>query len=162
MPDCLVIGGGIIGLSLAYELSSHHLSVQVLEGPRGRRPASWAAAGILPPPIKYHRSDPLEQLRFLSHELYPSWCARLGDETRIDLGFHRCGGLYLSRQPGESVALRATVQQWRAGAVRVETVLPGDVVRLEPALAMSENVGCVYRLPDEAQVRPSRLLKGAP
>ncbi|MFQ5734837.1 MAG: FAD-dependent oxidoreductase, partial [Planctomycetaceae bacterium] len=47
--DVIIVGGGVIGLSTAYELAGRQRSVCLLEqGPMGRE-ASWAGAGILPP-----------------------------------------------------------------------------------------------------------------
>jgi glycine oxidase len=45
----LIIGGGVVGLSLAYELACHNVGCQVLDRADLGREASWAGAGILPP-----------------------------------------------------------------------------------------------------------------
>ena len=47
--DCLVIGGGVIGLTTAWRLAQHGLSVRVCDQSTPGREASWAGAGILPP-----------------------------------------------------------------------------------------------------------------
>ena len=86
MLDCLVIGGGIIGLSAAYEMAKHGRRVQVVDRTRSARTASWAAAGILPPPIGRATHDGMEQLRALSHRLYPDWCRELERQSSIVTG----------------------------------------------------------------------------
>ena len=51
MPDCLVLGGGIIGLSIAEQLTRLGQSVRLVAPFRIRQTASWAAAGDSAPPI---------------------------------------------------------------------------------------------------------------
>ena len=47
--DCLVIGGGVIGLTTAWKLAQQGLSVRLCDQSTPGREASWAGAGILPP-----------------------------------------------------------------------------------------------------------------
>ena len=49
MLDVIVIGGGVIGLSIAWELAGQGLSVRVLDKSGLGQEASWAGAGMLPP-----------------------------------------------------------------------------------------------------------------
>ncbi|MGN6135106.1 MAG: NAD(P)/FAD-dependent oxidoreductase, partial [Aureliella sp.] len=79
--DVLIVGGGIIGLSLAYELSSRGQLVTLVERDACGRAASWAGVGILPPVATRAVEDPLEQLRSLSHRLLAEWSQRLESET---------------------------------------------------------------------------------
>ncbi|NBT12700.1 MAG: FAD-dependent oxidoreductase, partial [Planctomycetia bacterium] len=46
MDDCLIVGGGVIGLSIARELAGRGVRVRVVSREVGRATASWAAAGI--------------------------------------------------------------------------------------------------------------------
>ena len=105
--DCLIIGGGVIGLSIAYQMSREGRRVRVIDRNLPGREASWAGAGILPPANPLTAVHPLEKLRGLSHELHPVWSKDLLAETGIDNGFRRCGGLYLARSAGEAASLHA-------------------------------------------------------
>ena len=71
MNDCLIIGGGVVGLSLAWELAGCGLKVQVAERGQFGREASWAGAGILPAARRTPGGTPLEQLSALSRGLHP-------------------------------------------------------------------------------------------
>ncbi len=64
MDDALLVGGGIIGLSLAYELAGRGLKVRLLDRAEPGREASWAGAGILPPAAR-HAAHPADQLAAL-------------------------------------------------------------------------------------------------
>src|SRR5262249_24689121 len=124
MHDVLIIGGGVIGLSLAWDLAKHGRSVQVIDKGEVGREASWAGAGILP--VAKYSSDqhPLDQLRGLACELHPRWAAELKAITSIDTGYHRCGGLHLAHSPGESASLAAWATLARDEGIRVEQVSP--------------------------------------
>ncbi len=133
MHDCLIIGGGVIGLSLAYELARDGQQVRVVNRIQPGREASWAAAGILPPASQAANADPLERLAALSLRLHPEWAVRMRAETAIDNGYRRCGALYLA---DESLlgALAETAKQWLRGGVTIENLSADAAVRLEPAL----------------------------
>ena len=97
MNDCLIIGGGVIGLSLAYELSGRGLDVCLIDRDRPGCEASWAGAGILPP-HRLQADDPgEEQLAGLSCQLHPQWAADLREETGIDNGYRPSGAIYVAR-----------------------------------------------------------------
>ena len=159
MDDCIIIGGGIIGLSLAAELHRHGRQVRVLDRRRTRHIASWAAAGILPPPISRALHDPLEQIRDLSHQLYQGWCQELTDATGIEVPYERCGGIYLGRKPGEKVSLRAALEQWQQDGVQVDIWSAEQLAVAEPNLVALPSSTAVYYLPNEVLVRPPRILQ---
>jgi glycine oxidase len=73
MTNCLVVGGGIIGLSLAYELSRRGLSVTCVEQGDWGGQASSAAAGMLAPLKEFTAPGPMLDLGMKSLKLYPHW-----------------------------------------------------------------------------------------
>ena len=175
MLDVLIIGGGVIGLSLAWDLARHGQSVQVIDRGEPGREASWAGAGILPPASWKSALHPYDQLRALSNELHPEWAATLSRESGTDTGYRKCGGIYLARTPGEAAALTAWANS--AGDEGIETVRLTEV-ELEAAgvttLTRSASEGTADRgretgnrnqvltaflLPQEAQLRNPRHLQ---
>ncbi len=155
-PDVIVIGGGVIGLSIAWELAGHGLAVRVLEQGQFGQEASWAGAGMLPPGNPAWAGTPEAQLRAASHLLWPDWTAQLRDETGIDNGFRRCGGLEI-RVGGSASDLDAEVANWRAEGVAVETPSRDELRARFPIL--HPDTSCGYFLPDLCQVRNPRHLK---
>ncbi|WP_165226577.1 glycine oxidase ThiO [Aquisphaera insulae] len=165
--DVVVVGGGVIGLSIAYALSREGIRCLVLDRRELGREASWAGAGLLPPPSEppdrgagatdsVTGLPPLAALRSWSASLYPSWSQRLQDETGIDNGYRRCGGVDVACDEAEERSLRATAGRWRAERIVHERLAAVDCARIEPALGPS--VRQAYFLPDRAQVRNPRHL----
>ena len=162
MSDVLIVGGGVIGLSLAYELAEQGAKVRVLDrGPLGRE-ASWAGAGILPPAGSRPGRAPFTELFRISGELYPIWSARLRDETGVDNGFRQCGGIYLATNDNDKQDLDHSATQWRQRGIRAEALDAASLAKREPALAAGkarEQMRAAWWLPEESQVRNPRHLK---
>jgi glycine oxidase len=151
-PDVLVIGGGVIGLTTAYFLAREGALVEVIDQGDFGREASWAGAGILAPRNAERARTPLDRLRAHSVALYPTLSSLLREETGIDNGYVRCGGLEFAADVGEAAA-----EEWRGEGIRFEEVSGTALVRLEPALATG--LGPAYHLPDMGQVRNPRHVK---
>jgi glycine oxidase len=126
MTECLIVGGGVIGLSLAWQLARRGRKVRVLDRQQVGREASWAGAGILPPASREALAHPLDQLRGMSFELHREWAEVLRAETGIDTGYRRCGGIYLARLAGETAALSAWAASLREEGVVVERLGVGE------------------------------------
>ncbi len=164
--DCLVIGGGAIGLSIAYELAGRGKHVQVLDQGEVGRGASWAGAGILPPSPTRGAVDPLDQLRGMSHQLHAKWARDLKSLTGIDNGYRRCGGLYLARTAAESATLFAQQELWHEHGIEAELWTGEKAISSEPALnnliassSVGASVKSIWYLPDECQIRNPRHLQ---
>jgi glycine oxidase len=156
MDDVLIIGGGVIGLSLAWDLARHGTRVHLIDQGEPGREASWAGAGILPPSAFIATQHPAEQLRGLASQLHPQWAEELRTITGIDNGYRLCGGLYLANTPGESAALAAWADSLREDAIEAIPLNAADLRELEPGIAVPAKS---ILLPTEAQLRNPRHLK---
>ncbi|MFO1007838.1 MAG: glycine oxidase ThiO [Planctomycetaceae bacterium] len=152
--DCLVIGGGVIGLTTAWRLAQQGFSVRVCDQGTPGREASWAGAGILPPGYPGSLNDPLTQLTARTCELWPILTEELRELTGQDNQFQRCGGLELS--VGTGADLQAYRDQWAAIGARTEWLEPQEICDLEPAFSGAE---AGFLLPDLCQVRNPRHLQ---
>jgi len=160
MDDVLIIGGGVIGLSLAYELAGHGLKVRILERNLPGQEASWAGAGILPPENRRSAAHPYEQLAGWSCELHAAWHEQLREATGIDNGFRRCGGIYLATGKADAEALTQAARAWRQQQIACEDVQPARLAELEPALAAEAGlIDAAWLLPGESQLRNPRHLR---
>lgn len=162
MTDALIVGGGVIGLSLAYELAGEGWKVRLVDRGAPGREASWAGAGILPPAGAGPAADPYEQLLRLSNELHRAWSVRLREETGVDNGYRRSGGIYLARDAAAKTELDRAAEVWRRQGVAVEPLSADALALREPSLAggaASAGLRAAWFLPDETQLRNPRHLK---
>lgn len=92
-PDVTIIGAGIIGSALAWELTKHGISIELLDRREVGREASWASAGIISPPGARHgtRSD----LALASFRAYPDLIHEVEEATGLSVGYHPTGQIDL-------------------------------------------------------------------
>ena len=95
MSDVVVVGGGVIGCTVAFELAARHgVRVTVLERSVPGAEASSAAAGILGAQIESHRPDPeVFSLMLASRERHAWLDGELRERVGFGSGFRRCGVL---------------------------------------------------------------------
>ncbi len=84
MPDCIIVGGGAIGLLTAHQLFSEGVDVLLLEkGPLGGE-SSWAGGGIISPLYPWRYDDAVNILAERSKKIYPALTEKLFEQTGID------------------------------------------------------------------------------
>jgi glycine oxidase len=129
-PEVAIIGGGIIGCALVYELSRHGVAVALFERGTLAREASWASAGIISPPAPGQGAR--TELALLGWRRYPELVRELEDETSISTGWNRSGELVLGLD--DEAALRELGDWQRARGMDVELVDGAQLRDIEPAL----------------------------
>ena len=148
MHDVIIIGGGVMGLTSAWELAKTGASVCLLEKSQPGGEASWAGAGILPPGHRGSPEDPLAPLLRRATELWPNVSAELKDATGIDNGFRNCGEIQILESP---TSMPADMAAWNVNGVRTEKLTSDQLHDLEPSI--SRELTTAYLLPDACQVR---------
>jgi glycine oxidase len=135
-PDVVVIGGGVIGLAVAWRAAQRGLAVRVIERGELGGGASYVAAGMLAPVTE---ADPGElallELGLRSAAEWPAFAAELTEASGHDPGLRRCGALVVARDRDEAEALERELELRRELGLGVERLRPSAARRLEPALA---------------------------
>lgn len=161
--DVCVIGGGLIGLSIARECAGRGWGVVVVGRGRPEDSSSWAAAGILPPAAA--PADPAgcpnEVLTAFSDRLHRTWAAELLAETGIDNELRPRGGLHLAADDASLSRLGAEREAWIARGAGAEIIDATGLAAAEPvlrdAIAGGRLVGALH-LPEEMLIAPQRHL----
>jgi glycine oxidase len=156
--DVAVIGGGTIGLSIAWRAAQRGLRVLVLERDRVGGGTSHYAAGMLAPVAEMTPGEePMLDLGLRSVRLYPGFVAELTAAAgAADIGYTRCGTLLVARDADEAEALERELALRRRFDLRVERLLASEARRREPGLAPALRLA--LDVPDDHAIDPRRLV----
>lgn len=150
--DVLICGGGVVGLTCAYELAKAGRSVTVLDRGVPAQEASWAGAGMLPPGAPHRKGDTAaaeySAMMRASHDLWPGLSGDLRERTGIDNGFRKCGGLSLFATAANR---DESVLAWRGIDVQAEPLEPLALTGVEKHA--STKAGHWHTVPTLWQVR---------
>lgn len=155
--DVVVIGGGVIGLTIARALALRRVrDVLLVERARLGAEASSAAAGMLAPQAEADHADDFFNLCCQSRDMYPTFAAALREETGLDSELDRTGTLYLAFTEHDQTEIEHRYD-WQARAgLSVQKLEPNDARTLEPCI--SEGVRGALKFPNDIQVENRRLL----
>ena len=150
----VVIGAGIVGLSVAYELASRGARVRVLD-PRGiGQGATRASAGMLAPYTEGH-IEPLLRLGLRSLQLYDDFVARVQADSGHPVELDRSGSLHVALDQHEAAQLASTAQFLADAGVDHHLADGAGAIRLEPAVTREASAALLVR--PHGYVIPSAL-----
>ena len=146
----VIIGGGVIGTSVAYHLTElGWTDVVVLEQGTLSCGTTWHAAGLVG---QLRASEAGTRLVQYSCQLYD----RIEAETGLSAGYRRCGGLTVARTPERMVALRRTAASAAAYGLDCELLTPAQAGERYPLIRTDDLVGAIW-LPDDGRANPTDL-----
>lgn len=149
--DVVIIGGGVIGCAVAYELGKRGMSVIVVEQSEIGMQASSAATGMLAPFKPLGKlDDPYLAFQRASLALFPSLVAELEELTGISVEYHETGCIRLGH-PKQLARLERWAAAWRDAGISMQVLQGDDLARIEPTLA--EGYQVAVSIPCEPQVR---------
>ena len=154
----VIVGGGIVGCSVAYHLAkAGWKDVVLLEQGLLSGGTTWHAAGMIG---QLRASNSMTQINKYSAQLYP----KLAEETGHDVGWVRTTGLTLGTNPERMTQLRRTAAMAEVFGVEAHLIGPKEAQDLWPLIQVEDVLGAVY-LPGDGRVIPGEcavaLAKGA-
>lgn len=153
--DVLVIGGGIIGLVIAWRAAQRGLATAVVD-PEPGGGAAQVAAGMLAAVTELHYGEEmLLGLNVASAARYPAFAAELEAASGQDIGFRACGTLAVALDADDRAHLRELHALQRRSGLESEWLTGRECRRLEPMLAPGVRGG--LRVDGDHQVDPRRL-----
>jgi glycine oxidase len=155
--NVVVIGGGAIGLAVAWRIAQRGRTVCLLERGELGAGTSHVAAGMLAPVTE---ADPGElallELGLRSARAWPAFAAELRAASGADPGLRRCGALVVARDGDEAAALERELALRLELGLAVERLPPSAARRLEPALAPTLRLALA--VPGDHAVDPRALV----
>jgi glycine oxidase len=156
--DVAVIGGGVIGLTVAWRLAVAGRSVCVVDPTPGRG-AAWVAAGMLAPVSEAHfGEEALIALTVAGAERWSVFAAELEEAAGTSIGYRRCGTLVVAADSGDLAVVEELLKLQHTLGLTAERLTGGECRQLEPALTPGVRGG--IHAPKDHQV-DNRLLMGA-
>ncbi|MFN8829968.1 MAG: FAD-dependent oxidoreductase [Labrys sp. (in: a-proteobacteria)] len=154
----VVIGGGVVGASIAYHLTKLGWSdVVLLERKRLTSGTTWHAAGLVG---QLRATMNLTKLAQYTTNLYAGLEAETGQAT----GFLQRGSISVATTPGRHEELLRGMSMARTFGLEVQDLTPSEIKAKWPLLNVSDLVGGVF-LPNDGQTNPidttMALIKGA-
>src|SRR4051794_35322189 len=146
----VVVGGGVIGCSVAYHLTRlGWTDVLLLEQGRLSGGSTWHAAGLVGPLRATESGTRLVQY---SAELYGA----LEAETGLATGYRNVGGVIVARTEERMTQLRRTAANAVAYDLDCELLTPAQAQELWPPMAVDDLLGAIW-LPGDGRVNPADL-----
>ena len=155
--DVGVVGGGIVGCSVAYHLARRGVGLVLLERDRFTSGSTWHAAGLVG---QLRTSANITRLLGYSVELY----GRLEAETGQATGWKRNGGLRLACNADRWIEVKRQATTARSFGLEMHLLSPAEALKLWPIMNVDDLVGAAF-LPTDGQANPTditqALVKGA-
>lgn len=158
--ELLVIGGGVIGLSVAWRARAQGLSVLLLEREQLGQGASHVAAGMLAPVAEVEfgaSARRVLELGLRSAAMWPRFASELEGASSLTVGLRQTGTLMLARDEDEARELERQIALREELGLRARRLLPSQARECEPALAPT--VRLALQAPDDHSVDPRLVLE---
>ena len=132
--DVIVVGAGVIGLAVAYELARRGARVRVIDARAPGQGATQASAGMLTPHIETGQDEALGRLGARSLDLYDGFIDRIRQDAGRPVEYRRCGSLHVATDDAQLENLRRLALALSASAVSAEVLGAAQVTELEPEI----------------------------
>ncbi len=151
----IIIGGGIIGASIAWRLAREHIDVIVLERARLGQEASWAAAGLIAPQAEAQTSGVFFDLCLAARRVFDATVERLASDSGLDPEYDPHGILYIALDAVERAELEGRARWHREAGALVHELSAAEARKMEPAI--SPDTLFALHLPDNRRVENRKL-----
>lgn len=155
--DVIIIGGGVIGCSIAYFLRKANRDVMLFESGDIGQQASGAAAGLLAPLGPIPGQGAFADLLLASFQQFPTLVPELEGVSGLRLGYTQTGSLRVARNPRRLARLKQRFETWQAFDLQLAWLNGDEARQREPWLA-SNVCGAIY-VPAEAQINAAQLVR---
>jgi glycine oxidase len=143
-PEAIVVGGGIIGCTLAYELQKRDIQTLLIDQGQIGRESTWATAGIIGPPSGESLPSHRAELADRSEKRYAGLLASVAEDSIYDPGFLRIGKVLVAFTEAE-VELAQSRVMWQINhGYEARWIEPEEIREIEPTIPADTVLGAYY------------------
>lgn len=143
MPEVIVIGGGIIGCTCAWELARRGAAVTLIDARTPGRGATQASAGVLSPFIEAPAESALQRLCVAGLARWDHFMATLRQATPTIVDYQRTGTIEVALNEAESSQLEQLAASLQVAGISHDLRLGPDASRIDPSITSAATAALV-------------------
>ena len=156
MKKIIVIGAGIIGLSISYYLKKHDFDIAVIEKSRAGLEASYAAAGMLAAQSEFDFYEDFMNFCVKSRDMYESYCSEIEKASGINAEYQKSGMLRPALDEEQAKHLKNNYKWQKKKGFEIEVLSGEEIRKIEPSL--SKNITSGLYSKNDGQVNNRKLM----
>ena len=139
--DVVVIGAGVVGCAVAYELARRGAAVRLVDDRPAGMGATQASAGVLAPYVEARDGGPLLELAARSLDLFDTFVAAVSETSGVAVPYRRSGLLSVALQEDTARGFRRAAESLAARGVAADVLDARAVRDAEPQLTADARAG---------------------
>ena len=156
MKKVIVIGAGIIGLSISYYLKKSNFNVVVLEKGKAGNEASFASAGMLAAQSEFDYYEKFMDFCIKSRDMYPDFCRDIEQDSKIGVEYKKSGMIRPALNEEHEKHFKDNYEWQKKQGFEIEFLDGSELRKLEPKL--SKNIISGLYTKDDGQVNNRKLM----
>ncbi|CAM2938544.1 glycine oxidase ThiO [Staphylococcus sp. HGB0015] len=157
MKQTIIIGAGVMGLSIARQLSSQNRHIRIIDRYTPRMNASYAAGGMLGAQNEFFEANPLYHLAMESRAMMPEVAADLEQETGINIEYQKYGLIKVASQKQDIQAVEAQFQFLHSQDHTIKQLSKYALKQRFPKL--DSNQSAAFKIQDDGQINANTYTK---
>ncbi|PTI04951.1 glycine oxidase ThiO [Staphylococcus xylosus] len=158
MYDVIIIGSGVMGMSVARELSQFDLDIAVLDRDKSGMHASYKAGGMLGAQNEFTENSSLFDLAMTSQKMFESLKDSLLEEVDMDIEYLNSGLLKLAANDFDNKKIDQQYQFLQQHSASIKYLRPDDVHNITNGAIKTQTSNGIY-IPGDHQVNANRYSK---
>ena len=159
MYDVIIIGSGVMGMSIARGLSQSFANIAVIDRDEAGKHASYKAGGMLGAQNEFTKNSALFSLATTSQKMFKPLRDSLLEEVGVDIEYLNSGLIKLAMNHYDNKKIEQQYQFLRQHFASVERLSPTDVQHMSNGAITSKHTNGIY-MPEDNQINANRYTKG--
>ena len=155
--DVVIIGGGVIGCTIAYQLSKAGVQVSVIEREEIAAEASRAAAGLLSPAEVLTGPKAVADLFLASWSMTAEVVAEIEAASGVQVEYFQTGALHVLKDADDQTTLKRFAEIWQAQGAEVQWLTGNQIYEYEPLL--DHILDAALYVSDTVSIRPRLMTR---